>query len=126
MEGYDIILEAGQSNADGYGHGPVEHPYVPDPRILYLTAGTPAAAEYYPKGACQLSVADERPNPAGGEDDRLGDLALRFAQSYVENGCLAEGRKLLIVRSAVGASGFMKEYWRVGDPLYQRMLRMTD
>lgn len=126
MEGYDIILQAGQSNADGYGHGPAANPYVPDERILYYTAGTPDAADYHPPEDAAVVVADERPNPSGGEEDRLGDFSLSFAKAYVEQGLLKEGRKLLIVRTAVGASGFLKAYWRVGDPLYQRMLCLLD
>jgi len=126
MDKFDIILQAGQSNAAGYGHGPAAHPYVPDPRVLYLTAGEPEAGEYYPKGDYKIAVAAERPNPTVSPEDRLGDFSLSFAGKYVESGLLAPDRKLLIVRSAVGGTGFLKGYWRMGDPLYQRMLRMTD
>lgn len=126
MEKYDVILQAGQSNAAGYGHGPAAEPYIPDPRILYLTAGDPQAGEYYPKGNLEIHVAAERPYPEGSPDDRLGDFSLSFAKAYVEAGLLAPDRKLLIVRSAVGGTGFLKHYWQVGDPLYQRMLQMTD
>lgn len=125
MEKYDIILQAGQSNADGYGHGPAEYPYIPSSRILYLTAGNPQAGEYYPKGEYAIEIAAERP-VADRPGDFLGDFSLAFAQRYVESGRLAADRKLLIVRTAVGGTGFLKGYWRIGDPLYQRMLRMTD
>lgn len=123
---YDIILEAGQSNAEGYGHGPVEKAYIPDERILYYTADDPPAGEYYPKGEPEIRIAAERPHPDLEPGDVRGDLALSFAQKYVEKGLLPEGRKLLIVRAAVGGTGFLKGYWRKGDPLYERMLRMTD
>lgn len=126
MQAYDIILQAGQSNAAGYGHGPVVHPYEPDPRILYLTQGDPQAAEYEPEGDYEISIAAERPNPGFGEDDRLGDFSLSFAKAYVEAGLLAPGRHLLIVRSAVGATGFLKHYWGMDEPLFLRMLRMAD
>ena len=126
MEKYDIILQAGQSNAEGYGHGPAEHPYIPDSRILYLTAGCPEAGEYYPEGDYEISIAAERPHPDIAPEDRRGDFALHFAQKYVEAGLLAPDRKLLIVRAAVGGTGFLKHYWQLGDPLYDRMLRMTD
>ena len=125
MEKYDIILQAGQSNADGYGHGPAEVSYVPDERILYLTAGNPQAGEYYPEGELAISVAAERP-VKDRPGDFLGDFSLEFAKKYVESGLLAPDRKLLIVRAAVGGTGFLKGYWRMGDPLYERMLRMTD
>ena len=36
MEKYDIIVLGGQSNAEGYGVGPVSEEYVPDERILWL------------------------------------------------------------------------------------------
>lgn len=126
MEKYDVILQAGQSNADGYGHGPASEPFRPDPRILYFTAGTPEAGEYYPKSDYEICIAAERPNPAVGPEDRLGDFSLSFAKAYVEAGLLAPDRKLLIVRTAVGGTGFLKHYWQVGDPLYERMLRVTD
>ena len=125
MEKYDIIIEGGQSNAAGYGHGPAENPYIPDSRVLYLTAGNPVAEEYEPKGELEIKIATERPDPDR-TGDILGDFALGFAQKYVEEGFLAPDRKLLIIRSAVGGTGFLKHYWAVGDPLYERMLRMTD
>lgn len=126
MQAYDIFIEAGQSNAAGYGHGPAANPYVPDPRVLYLTAGDPQAGEYEPKGEYEISVAAERPNPEFGPNDRLGDFSLGFTQKYVQEGLLESGRKLLVIRAAVGATGFLKHYWGLEDPLYQRMLRMTD
>ena len=33
---FDIIIQAGQSNAEGYGFGPAKDPYVPDGRVFYL------------------------------------------------------------------------------------------
>lgn len=126
METYDIILQAGQSNAEGYGHGPVEHPYIPDSRILYLTAGDPEAGEYEPQGDYEIRIAEERPHPTIAPEDRRGDFSLSFAQAYVAADLLAPDRKLLIVRTAVGGTGFFKGYWRIGDPLYDRMLRMTN
>ena len=35
-EKFDIIIIAGQSNAEGFGVGPVECEYVPSDRILWL------------------------------------------------------------------------------------------
>lgn len=33
---FDIIIQAGQSNAEGWGVGRVEKEYVSDERVLYL------------------------------------------------------------------------------------------
>ena len=35
-EKFDIIIQAGQSNAEGYGFGPVKEPYVPCDKVFYL------------------------------------------------------------------------------------------
>ncbi len=35
-EKFDIIILAGQSNAEGYGAGPALTPYQPDKRVWYL------------------------------------------------------------------------------------------
>lgn len=125
MQAYDIILQAGQSNAAGYGHGPAAHPYVPDERICYLTKGDPQAAQYEIPGDFAVTVAAERPDPDR-NGDILGDFSLSFATHYVQAGLLEPGRKLLIVRAAVGASGFLKHYWGMDEPLYSRMVEMTD
>lgn len=127
---YDIFIEAGQSNAEGYGHGPVEKAYTPDPRILYLKSrktlpATPRVEDYDPADPVEICVAEERP-VSDRPGDKVGDLSLSFAQRYVEEGLLVPGRKVLIVRAAVGGSGFLRHFWQVGDFLYTRMLRLID
>ncbi len=121
MEKYDIFIEAGQSNAEGYGHGPVKDPYIPDDRILYLLNTKQATANTYP-----IEIAQERPFKGGYPDDRIGDLALTFATRYIQAGLLEEGRKILIVRCAKGGTGFMYNQWEMNAPLYLRMLDMAD
>lgn len=126
---YDIFIEAGQSNCEGYGHGPAED-YVPDPRILYLKSrktlpAAPAMEDYDPDDPFELCIAEERPD-LNHPGDKIGDFGLQFAKRYVEDGFLEPGRKVLIVRSAVGGTGFLKHFWQVGDFLYERMLRLID
>jgi len=123
---YDIFIEAGQSNAEGFGHGPSSDTYTPDHRILYLNGSHPLAEDYDPSAPYVLEVADERPAPQLGTDDKLSDLSLTFARDYVDAGLLQPGRKLLIVRTAVGGTGFMFNQWEMDAPLYLRMLSMTD
>lgn len=107
---YDIFIQAGQSNAEGYGVGPVTHEYVPKDDILYLLP--------------DLSVvrADERT----GDDGKIGDFSLLFADAYKQAGLLQPDRKLLIVRAAVGGTGFHTRRWGLKDDLYLKMLEMTD
>ena len=35
-ESFDILIQAGQSNSEGYGFGPVDNPYQPNDRVWYL------------------------------------------------------------------------------------------
>lgn len=129
---YDVIIEAGQSNAQGCGRGPVTEEYVPDEDIIYLyqkfdivdkiVDGIWKMTVNILDPAFYLKVADEGEDKLG----KVGDFSLTFATEYKKQGFLENGRKLLIVRAAVGGTGFMKKHWGTTDELYLRMLEMTD
>lgn len=108
-ERFDVVIQAGQSNAEGYGFGPVEKPYQPTDRVWYLNADF------------TVSIAAEK--VTGNEIQ--SNFSLSFAERYVKEGLLAEGRKLLIIRSAVGGTGFCTHEWGPEDPLYLRMIDLT-
>ncbi len=129
---YDIIVLAGQSNAEGYGLGNVTEEYVPDERICALgDRSNPHFVEdenhvnhfhiNYP-AEIFIEVADEPTDSSG----KVGKLALSFAREYVREGLLEKGRKLLIINAAVGGSGFLWGQWRVGDILYRRLNDLLD
>lgn len=107
---FDIIILAGQSNAEGTGFGDTENPYIPSDRVFYLN------------NDFTISVATE----AVSENDIQGNFALPFARRYIDDGLLEDGRKLLIVRAAVGGTGFSDKHWRLCDDHYLRMLDMVD
>ena len=129
MEKYDIIILAGQSNAEGTGIGLVEQEYVPDERVLFLDAEK--TVEVAPEGMrvtyadkpFVIKQAEENINEAG---EKVGNFSLSFAKRYVAAGLLQEGRKLLIIRAAIGGTGFQKGNWGLTAPLYLKMLEMTD
>lgn len=106
---FDIIIQAGQSNAEGYGFGPVEKPYEPNDRVWYLNS--------------DLTVSMAVEKVTGNEIQ--SNFGLPFAREYLKNECLAEGRDLLIVRSAVGGTGFSDHRWGICDDLYLHMMEMT-
>ena len=126
----DIILLAGQSNAEGYGIGDTNEPYQPDDRILMLcpdvnvgfttdengneTFGVTSPFSY------SLGVAKEQEK----DGNKLGCLALSFAREYKKR-ALAENRSIIIVQTALGATGFEKGVWGVGKVLHNRMIEMT-
>lgn len=126
----DIIILAGQSNAEGNGHGAVDCAYVPTPEILMMqgnytqkvvkNAGEKDYLVVEVEKTYSTSVAKER---VSGKTI-FGNLALSFAKKYKEN-ALEEGRKILIVNTAVGGTGFAKNHWGAGEVLFERLMEMT-
>jgi len=110
-EKFDIILQGGQSNANGNGIGPVEEEYIPDDDIIYMTR------------FMEMHRAEERFRDH--DQNYAGDFSLTFAKNYKEKGLLASGRKILIVRTAVGGTGFNEHHWGIGDPMYEHMMEMV-
>ena len=127
MNKFDSVIIAGQSNSEGCGLGEVEKPYVSNSRIMQLDIQK--TVEHTPEqlyinfiGEPILSIAEEYDAGNG----KLGNLALSFAQKYLECGLLAEDRKLLIVRCGIGGTGFKKGHWGLQGVAYLNMLRMVD
>lgn len=107
-EDFDIIIQAGQSNSEGCGLGDAENPYSANDNIWYLN------------NDFSISMAQER--ILG--NSIVGDFSLSFAREYVESGKLMTGRKVLIIRAAVGGTGFLDNRWKPNDDLYLRMIEM--
>lgn len=107
-EKFDILIQAGQSNSEGYGFGNVSNPYEMDDRVWYFNSnGT-------------FQIAQEKPV----KNSIQSNFALSFARNYIEEGMLDEGRKLLILRTAVGGTGFSDNHWKSSDDLYLCMMNM--
>lgn len=137
----DVIVLAGQSNAQGFGLGACGNPYTPDARILLLRGDKPPVYRQF--GATPddsyLDVSEgESAVVEEAKIDGVGCFAHYFAREYVRSGRLKEGRKLLIVFAPVGGTGFSDKPWGKGKiertsglwtedgPLYNRMLDLTD
>ena len=125
---FDIIIQGGQSNAQGYGIGDVLEEYQPNPNILYLQEDR--QIEHTDKGLLiahkQSLLSVQIANEKKENDKKIGDFSLTFAEEYVKNGLLKADRKLLIIRAAVGGTGFARGHWGRFDYLYLRMLRMVE
>ena len=105
---FDIIIQAGQSNAEGCGVGDTDEPYVPCDAVWYLEPNytvVPAAES------------------VEGNYIRT-NFALPFVREYLNDGRLPEGRKLLILRTSVGGTGFKDGRWHMEGDLYLRMMDM--
>ena len=109
QEKFDIIIQAGQSNSEGYGFGDVEAPYEPNEQVWYMNN------DFTISRAAEIVTGNEIQST----------FVLSFAREYLNKGLLEEGRKLLILRCAVGGTGFLDNRWKMTDDLYLRMMEMT-
>lgn len=107
-EKFDILIQAGQSNSEGIGYGLTDEPFIPDERIWYLNANMTISL------AAETVYAHEAQS----------NFSLSFARRYVADGKLKNGRKLLILRCAVGGTGFLDNRWKPEDDLYLHMMEM--
>ena len=125
---YDIIVQGGQSNADGTGYGPVLRELAISPNVWYLDAEKTVEVLSdnlritYADAPFSIIPAQER--MINGQI--VGDFSLTFAEEYEKAGLLQAGRKLLIIRAAIGGSGFKKNHWGVGKQLYTKLVEMVD
>ena len=119
-EKFDIILIAGQSNAEGSGYGPVEEEYLPD-GVTYHMFGSKTLVDKewvleFPIGI-RIEEADST---------KKDNFALSFAREYKRSGMLKDGRKLLVIDTGLGGTAFLNGYWKPEDPGYKRMRYMLD
>lgn len=107
-EEFDIVIQAGQSNSEGCGLGEATTPFIQSSDILYLN------------NDFTICVAHE----AVSGNEIVGNFSLAFCTKYIESGKLLGGRKLLIIRAAIGGTGFLDSRWGMLDDLYLRMIEM--
>ncbi len=107
-EELDIVIQAGQSNSEGCGLGKATAPFIPSSDILYLN------------NDFTICVAQE--TVSGNEI--VGNFSLAFCTKYIESGKLQCGRKLLIIRAAIGGTGFLDNHWGMTGDLYLKMIEM--
>ena len=105
---FDVIIQGGQSNSEGCGLGPLKVFYTPSENILYMN------------NDLTISIAEER---VWGEQ-KVNEFSLSFAKEYIKKGRLKDGRKLLILRAAVGGTGWADHRWGMTDDLYLKMMEM--
>ena len=119
---FDIIIQAGQSNAEGYGIGTTSEEHIGSAAILYFNP------------SFKITQAREEPAVAANDwlfaggavnvERKVNNFSLAFAREYIKAGMLEDGRKLLIVRAAVGGTGFSDNRWGPSDDLYLGMMEM--
>ncbi len=134
MSAYDIVIVAGQSNAAGTGVGPALEEYVPTEEIMMLTdeanprflenagGGTRFTIDY--PTPMHISMAEE---PMDTDGIKRGKFQLSFAKAYYENYLQGTDRRLLLIYSGVGGTGFCRREWGAeGTILFDRLVHMTE
>ena len=127
---FDIIIQGGQSNAEGSGVGPVkeelaipvlEKVYYLESQKLVEHLEDCVRVTYEDKPFCICAAAER-----GDAQNPVADFSLAFGALYEKEMLYNSERKLLIVRAAVGGTGFVKGMWGLKGQLYKKMLEMTD
>ncbi len=128
---FDVVILAGQSNAEGNGviqgklPQPLDNVYQEiDKNPSYINEevkDSPKLIVTLPV-ECEIQNYQERTNGK----DSFADLAKGFALDYISSGKLKEGRDIIIIKAAVGGTGFSRNEWGITSPLYERLKQMTD
>ena len=129
MSGYDIIVLAGQSNAEGTGVGKGKNSHYNNCNILELVDKNRALVRLSGDGILSLPKPYEWNLQIANERKDIyvfADFAQSFAEEYISKGRLNEGRKILIVKTAIGGTGFVKNHWGKGCSMTERALEMID
>ena len=123
---FDVIIVAGQSNADGNGAcGPDRKYHNADVYQMTddsLTMYGYGLLDYKKKKSFKIKHAELRKT----NFNISSGFAEPFADKYIEGGFLESGRKVLIIKAAVGGMGFSLKQWGVGNTLHERLCDMID
>ena len=130
---YDIILLAGQSNAYGYGKGESDNPWQERDDVMMLKNDFKECYKHPYENTTYIDIIAEedgyieiaKENLENDKCKTIGCFALTFAKMYAEK-YLKKGRKVLIVYTPVGGTGFKGEHWREADKMFLRMVDMMD
>ena len=129
---FDIIVIAGQSNAEGNGIKRDDSEIISD-KVYQIADKNPIGIKVLDNGKVIIDMiyptetvfekAHERVDANG---KKFADFSETFAKCYIDAGFLDNDRKLLIIKTAVGGTGFARHEWGVGSILFDRLNLMVD
>ena len=129
---FDIIVLAGQSNAEGNGISLLDKPIIVSDAYEIIDKnkygmklkedGSYAGLDFvYPVETIIRELQERK-----GNNTYSSDLSLSFVERYKQSKFYSLNRKLLVIKTGYGGSGFAFDQHGVGNPLYQRMLDMIN
>lgn len=118
----DIIVQAGQSNAQGAGLGGED--YKPLDGVIFARVGFTFAHDEKYLRVCYSGDVYVSDTCEGFNNVRLGNFASTFVGNYKKND-LEKGRVLFVLQTAVGGTSLIN-HWGAQRPLYAKTLEITD
>ena len=129
---FDIIILAGQSNAEGYGVSLDSKPLVISDAYEIIDKnkfgmklkedGSYGGLDFvYPVEKIIRELQERK-----SEDKYNADLSLGFVEEYKKSQFYSPNRKILVIKTGYGGSGFAFDQHGVGNPLYIRILDMVN
>lgn len=115
----DVMIQAGQSNALGYGQGGEK--YTPIDEAIFVYPEFTMEDKVHPIYSGKVFVTHDCENAP----PKTGNFASGFAPNYVKND-LASGRKLLIIQTGIGGTGFARNHWGLNDVIYQKTVELIE
>lgn len=129
---FDIVIVAGQSNAEGNGIGTN-----PKERVVFSDQ-----FEMIDVNKCFLDLSDYKGPKLvikfpietnivklmekGTNTDYRNNIAIPFVDEYIKNGYLKKGRNILVINAGVGGTGFVRNEHGLSGPLYIRLCQMVN
>ncbi len=130
---FDIVVLAGQSNAEGYAVSREKTPKVISDAYEIIDKnkfgmklkedGSYGGLDFvYPVEVIIRELQERRSE----DGTYCSDLSLSFVEQYKKTKFYTPGRKILVIKTGYGGSGFAFDQHGVGNPLYIRMLDMIN
>ena len=129
---FDIVVVAGQSNSEGNGVSLETKPLIISDAYEIIDKnkygmklkedGSYAGLDFvYPVEVIIRELQERKV-----DDKYNSDLSLSFVEKYKKSKFYNPNRKILVIKTGYGGSGFAFDQHGVGNPLYKRMIDMIN
>lgn len=130
---FDIIVVAGQSNAQGMGKSHDKKPIIVDDvyealdfnPVVFVNDDNGKYLRLDVKMPPEVTIQNLQEG-LGDNGYYYCDMSISFVESYLKNRPIAKGRNLIVIKSAIGGTGFALNQQGVGNVVYERSVKMTN
>ena len=129
---FDVIVIAGQSNAEGNGIKKDDKEFVSE-KVYQIADKNNIGTKVLEDGKVIIDmvypteiVLEKAHERISADNKKMADFSETFAKNYIDGGYLRKERKVLIIKTAVGGTGFARKEWGLGSILFERLNFMVD